>query len=56
MPSNTMVIAASVSNGGGASLAAAEGDTTGLIDDVVVGEPEINPTLPAGLIIARGVS
>ncbi len=31
--SNTLVIAASVSNGGGAaSMAAAEGDTTGLID------------------------
>ena len=54
VPSNTMVIAASVSNGGGAALAAAEGDTTGLIDGVVVGEPQINLTLPAGLIVARG--
>jgi hydroxybutyrate-dimer hydrolase len=54
VPSNTMVIAASVSNGGGAALAAAEGDTTGLIDAVVVGEPQINLTLPAGLIVARG--
>lgn len=54
IPSNTLVIAASVSNGGGAAIAAAEGDTTGLIDAVVVGEPQINPTVPAGLIVARG--
>ena len=39
----------------GAALAAAEGDTTGLIDGVVVGEPQINVvTVPAGLIVARG--
>lgn len=54
LASNTLVIAASVSNGGGAAIAAAEGDTTGLIDGVVVGEPQINLTLPAGLIVARG--
>ncbi|MBP0591259.1 D-(-)-3-hydroxybutyrate oligomer hydrolase [Paraburkholderia sp. LEh10] len=35
-------IAASVSNGGGASLAAAEQDTQGWITAVVVGEPQIN--------------
>ncbi len=52
--SNTLVIASSVSNGGGAAIAAAEGDTAGLIDGVVVGEPQINPTVPAGLIVARG--
>jgi len=52
--SNTLVIAASVSNGGAGSLAAAEGDTGGLIDAVVVGEPQVNLTLPAGLIVARG--
>ena len=50
--SNTLVIAASVSNGGGASIQAAEGDTTGLIDAVVVREPQINPTVPAGLTIS----
>lgn len=38
-------IAASVSNGGGASLAAAEQDTSGLITAVVVGEPQINMRL-----------
>ena len=48
------MIASSVSNGGGASIQAAEGDTTGLIDALVVGEPLINPTLPAGLTISRG--
>ena len=52
--SNTLVIASSVSNGGGASIQAVEGDTTGLIDALVVGEPVIYPTLPAGLAISRG--
>ncbi len=36
-----ITIAASVSNGGGASLAAAEQDTKGLISGVVVGEPQV---------------
>ena len=40
---NTLVMAASVSNGGGAALRAAEQDTEGLIDAVVVAEPNINP-------------
>ncbi|SIS42274.1 3-hydroxybutyrate oligomer hydrolase family protein [Neptunomonas antarctica] len=40
---NTLVIAASVSNGGAAALKAAEADTESLIDAVVVGEPNINP-------------
>ncbi|CAN5368687.1 D-(-)-3-hydroxybutyrate oligomer hydrolase [soil metagenome] len=51
---NTTVIAASVSNGAGAALAAAEQDTTGLIDGVVVGEPQINVKLPATMAISRG--
>jgi hydroxybutyrate-dimer hydrolase len=52
---NTTVIAASASNGAGASIAAAEQDTAGLIDGVVAGEPQINVRLPAnGLNIARG--
>lgn len=54
-PANTLVIAASVSNGGGAAIQAAELDTGGLIDGVVAGEPQVNPRLPAGGInIARG--
>ncbi len=43
VPSNTIVIASSVSNGGGASLRAVEQDSSGLIDGVVVSEPNINP-------------
>jgi len=40
-PGQTIVIAASVSNGGGAALAAAEQDTQGLISGVVAGEPQV---------------
>jgi hydroxybutyrate-dimer hydrolase len=40
---NTLVIASSVSNGGGASLRAAEQDAKELIDAVVVSEPNISP-------------
>jgi len=53
-PSNTTVIASSVSNGGGAALLAAEQDTEGLIDAVVVGEPQVQPKATAGLSIRRG--
>ncbi|MDQ3196122.1 MAG: D-(-)-3-hydroxybutyrate oligomer hydrolase [Pseudomonadota bacterium] len=42
-PDNTIVIASSVSNGGGASLRAAELDKFGLIDGVAVSEPNVNP-------------
>ncbi|WP_423213167.1 D-(-)-3-hydroxybutyrate oligomer hydrolase [Paraburkholderia ginsengiterrae] len=47
-------IAASVSNGGGASLAAAEQDTSGLITAVVVGEPQINLRLSPLVAVAQG--
>ena len=40
-PGNTIVIASSVSNGGGAALAAAEQDAQGMISAVVVGEPQV---------------
>jgi hydroxybutyrate-dimer hydrolase len=55
-PENTIVIASSVSNGGGASLAAAEQDTTGLIDGVAVGEPQIQVAGPGNttLTVTRG--
>jgi len=43
-PENTIVIASSISNGGAASLRAAEQDEKGLIDGVVVSEPNINPS------------
>lgn len=41
VPANTLVLAAGVSNGGGAALAAAEQDDAGWIDGVVVSEPQI---------------
>jgi hydroxybutyrate-dimer hydrolase len=42
-PDNTIVIASSVSNGGGASIRAAEQDDRGLIDGLAVSEPNVNP-------------
>lgn len=56
VPSNTLVIASSVSNGGGASLAAAEQDTLGLIDGVAVAEPQVVPNAPQGVTIRRGAN
>jgi hydroxybutyrate-dimer hydrolase len=53
-PSNTLVIASSVSNGGGAALHAAEQDTEGLIDGVAVSEPNAPPRPTAGLAIRQG--
>lgn len=55
-PSNTIVIASSVSNGGGAALAAIEQDTEGLIDAVVVSEPQAQPKATTGLAIKRGAT
>ncbi|HYD96132.1 MAG TPA: 3-hydroxybutyrate oligomer hydrolase family protein [Noviherbaspirillum sp.] len=54
VPSNTTVIASSVSNGGGAALAAAEQDNGGLIDAIVVSEPQAQPKATSGLTIRRG--
>ena len=51
---NTMVIAASVSNGGAAVLRAAEQDTAGLIDGVVAGEPSAQPTSTSGYAVQLG--
>jgi hydroxybutyrate-dimer hydrolase len=55
VPTNTLVIGAGVSNGGGASLLAAEQDATGLIDGVAVSEPNVNPTPRADLTIEQGL-
>lgn len=52
-PANTIVIASSVSNGGGASVRAAERDRKGLIDGVAVSEPNVNPRY-AGFGIQQG--
>ncbi|MBC7954670.1 MAG: D-(-)-3-hydroxybutyrate oligomer hydrolase [Cytophagales bacterium] len=54
-PGNTLVIASSVSNGGGAAIAAAEQDRERLIDGVAVSEPAVE--LPAdlrGITVQRG--
>ena len=53
-PENTLVIASSVSNGGGASVRAAEQDTRGLIDGVAVSEPNVNPVVDTGFTIRQG--
>jgi hydroxybutyrate-dimer hydrolase len=53
VPANTLVIASSVSNGGGAALAAAEQDTAGWIDGVAVSEPNVQIAPAANLRIER---
>lgn len=53
---NTIVIASSVSNGGGAAIAAAELDTEGLIDGVAVGEPQVQMNVPSSIVIKRGTT
>ncbi len=51
---NTLVIASSVSNGGAASLRAAEIAQPGLIDGVVVSEPNVNPRYDPRFGIEQG--
>jgi hydroxybutyrate-dimer hydrolase len=51
---NTLVIAAGISNGGGAALAAAEQDVNGLIDGVAVTEPMVQPRDVRHLRIVQG--
>ena len=53
-PKNTVVIASSVSNGGGSSVRAAEQDTKGLIDGVAVSEPNVNPQVDRSFTIRQG--
>ncbi len=55
-PGNTLVIASSVSNGGGAAIAAAEADRAGLIDGVAVAEPAIEMPANPGVQVQRGSS
>lgn len=55
-PERVTVIASSVSNGGGAALAAAEQDTKGLIDGVMVGEPQVQPAPDSSLVIRQGTT
>ncbi|WP_159710109.1 3-hydroxybutyrate oligomer hydrolase family protein, partial [Geminicoccus flavidas] len=51
---NTLVVASSVSNGGAASLRAAELARPGLIDGVVVTEPNVNPSRDRRFAIRQG--
>jgi hydroxybutyrate-dimer hydrolase len=53
---NTLVIASSISNGGGAALAAAEQDTQGLIDGIAVSEPAIEMPANPGVSVRRGAT
>ncbi|MBV8399687.1 MAG: D-(-)-3-hydroxybutyrate oligomer hydrolase, partial [Acetobacteraceae bacterium] len=52
--SNTLVIASSVSNGGGASLRALEEDEDRLIDGLAVTEPNVNPIYDSRFVIQQG--
>ena len=54
--SNTLVIASSVSNGGGAALAAAEQDVNNLIDGVAVSEPAMQLLPDARVSVRRGAT
>ena len=53
-PKNTIVIASSVSNGGGASVLAGEQDHKGLIDGIAVSEPNVNPRFSPRFTIVQG--
>ncbi|MDQ1259581.1 MAG: hydroxybutyrate-dimer hydrolase [Pseudomonadota bacterium] len=53
-PSNTITIASSISNGGGAAIAAAEQDTQGLISGVAVSEPALELPASPGVKVLRG--
>ena len=53
-PGNTLVIASSISNGGGAAIAAAEQDREHLIDGVAVSEPAVELPADPGVTVRRG--
>jgi hydroxybutyrate-dimer hydrolase len=53
-PDNTLVIGSSVSNGGGASILAAEVDREDLIDGIAVSEPNVNPVFDRRFMIRQG--
>lgn len=52
-PENTIVVASSVSNGGGAAILAAERDRGRLIDGVAVSEPNVNPVFDDRFVIEQ---
>ena len=53
-PGNTLVIASSISNGGGAAIAAAELDREHLIDGVAVSEPNVEMPADPRIHVRRG--
>lgn len=53
-PSNTITIASSISNGGGAAIAAAEQDSQGWISGVAVSEPALELPANPGVRVERG--
>lgn len=53
---NTLVIASSISNGGGAAIAAAEQDTQGLIDGLAVSEPAVEMPVAPAVSVRRGAT
>ncbi len=53
-PKNTIVIASSLSNGGGAALAALEQDTQGLISGLAVSEPQVEMPASPRVSVLRG--
>lgn len=53
-PKNTITIASSISNGGGAAIAAAEQDAEGWIDGVAVSEPAVEMPANPGVRVERG--
>ncbi len=53
-PKNTISIASSISNGGGAAIAAAEQDSEGLISGVAVSEPAVEMPADSGVRVERG--
>jgi hydroxybutyrate-dimer hydrolase len=53
-PGNTLVIASSISNGGGSAIAAAEQDRERLIDGVAVSEPAVEMPADPGITVRRG--
>ncbi|WP_280152877.1 D-(-)-3-hydroxybutyrate oligomer hydrolase [Piscinibacter sp. XHJ-5] len=55
-PGHTLVIASSISNGGGAAIAAAELDRERLIDGVAVSEPAVELPAQTGIAIRRGTT
>ena len=52
-PDNTIVIGSSVSNGGGATMLAAERDGRGPIDGVAVSEPNVTPVFDDRFVIRQ---